>query len=85
MLYYFMLHPAHYWIPFGINLVILIVLIKFFGHLLSGEAKAFKEPTILFGSAAFWPLFDAMIIVGSIFWIAGKIIGFIIGNKNVKP
>ena len=81
MLWYFMMHPLQYWVPVLVNLVVLILSARFLRRFYKGEARILLEPVIIFGAAMLWPLFDMGILVGSAFWLAGKVIGFLIGKR----
>lgn len=82
MLWYFMMNPTHYWVPMVINLVLLILNARFLGHLYKGEARMLTEPVLIFGAAMLWPLFDMGLLVGGAFWLAGKVIGFLVGKRR---
>ena len=83
MLWYFMMNPTHYWVPMIINLVVLILNARFLGHLYKkGDLKLFTEPVLIFGMAMLWPLFDMFLLVGAAFWLAGKVIGFLVGKRG---
>ncbi len=82
MLLYFMLNPWHYWIPLGVNLVVLILVARFLGPKLKGEWRLFREPVIVLGGAFMWPLLDMGLIITALGWVGAKIIGFLIGYKG---
>lgn len=82
MLYYFMLNPSHYWVPMVVNLVLLILNARFFGHLYKKDARMLTEPVLIFGFSMLWPLLDMGLLMWGAFWLAGKVIGFLIGKRG---
>ncbi len=80
MLVIFMQHPAWYFIPFGIVLVLLILGARYIPY--TGEAKMLKAPTIIFAAALMWPVFVTFTFWGLVFLVAGRAIGYLIPKKK---
>lgn len=78
MIYYFVCHASHYWIPVVVNLTILILCARYLGHLYKKDMRILAEPTIILGASMCWPLFDAGVFVFVVGWLLSKLIGMLI-------
>ncbi len=82
MLILFIQHPLAYFIPFWAVILVMVVGARYFSRFYKGEAKVLLKPDIIFGFAALWPMSVSFAFVWAMFWVAGKSIGFLIGNKR---
>lgn len=81
MLWYFIGHPHHYWVPALANLILMILSARFFSHLYKGELRIMKDPIIIFFASLLFPFTDAAIVVCGCAWLASKVIGALIGKR----
>jgi hypothetical protein len=57
---------------------VLVLAVRWKPSWFRGEAAALRDPTIIFGAGAIWPLFWAGLFVGGMFFVGSVVIGWML-------